>query len=78
VGKEVVANYIHENSPRRKGSLLQGECILNRYSSSPGTERVDQCEKEIIRETLRRHPYKRDAARELGIDSAVLSRKIAK
>lgn len=38
-------------------------------STGPLKERVDQCEKEIIRETLRRHPYKRDAARELGIDT---------
>lgn len=47
-------------------------------STGPLKERVDQCEKEIIRETLSRHPYKRDAAKELGIDPAVLSRKIAK
>ena len=41
-------------------------------------ERMEICEKEIIREAIERHAFKRDAATELGIDPAVLSRKISK
>ncbi len=41
-------------------------------------ERLAQTEKEIIAEALHNNPTKRQAAQELGIDPAVLTRKIAK
>ena len=52
------------------------ECI----ASSTGTlkERMAFCEREILRQALKKNSFKRDVAKELGIAPAVLSRKIAK
>lgn len=64
----------------RAAEMEERSAIVVPVRSETGTlrEKMEGYEKELIREALRTNISKKDAARELGIDPAVLSRKIAR